>query len=258
MTGRRLPARLAAIARRLRDERGFTLVELLVATVAGIVATAALGMIVISTVHFSSNVADRIDANQEGRTAMEKIVQALNSSCIYAGAAPIVSSGSTLSDATHVYFYSALADNPSITPNLDEVSISGNSLVLSTFASTGGNGPAYVNGAQPADITAWTFSTTASTNFTLLPYVTAPNNGSGPVFQYYGYTAGSGSLNNNLDSTNGTLTSPQKVAEVVISFTALPSDNWNATGRAADLTDSVVLRLTPASSTGNPPNYACD
>ena len=119
----------------LRGERGFTLIELLVATLAGIVVSAATGAIVIASVHFSSNVSDRVDANQQARIAMDKISQALNSSCVATAVAPVVTGGTVngaQSDDTHLYFYSSLSDTPTINPNLVEVSLSGTQLILTT------------------------------------------------------------------------------------------------------------------------------
>ena len=173
------------LRRRLREEHGFTLIELLIATLAGVIVTAAMGAIVIVTVHFSSNVNDRVDANQEGRLAMEKITQALNSSCVAAGVTPIQAG----SDTNHLIFYSALADTPSINPNELEVQLAGGSLTMATYANTG-----------PTGASGWTFSSTANPNFTLLPYATneTVSGTAVPVFQYYGYGS-NGALTTNLD-----------------------------------------------------------
>jgi Tfp pilus assembly protein PilV len=103
----------------LRSESGFTLVELLVATAIGMVVSTATLAIVITSVHFSSNYADRVDATQQGRIAMQKITQLLNSSCVAASVAPILAT----SDANNLWFYSALGDNPTITPSEEEVSV---------------------------------------------------------------------------------------------------------------------------------------
>jgi len=243
-----------ALARRLRDERGYTLIELMIASVAGIIVTAALGAIVISTVKFSSNSTDRVDANQEGAVAMEKITQALNSSCVASQVPPVVSTGATgsyVTNATQMYFYSSLTDGPVITPNLDEVALTNGQLVINTYANNGGSAP-YATNANP-----WTFVSTAAPSLTLLPDATQTVNSSGtvPVFQYYGYSGGT------LSSTPFTTPlSPANAAttsEVVISFRSLPSDNNTTTNRGADLTNSVVLRLTPASANTGATNIPC-
>ncbi len=129
----------------LRSESGFTLIELLVATVIGIIVSTATMAIVIVSVHFSSNYADRVDANQQGTIAIQKITQQLNSSCVASSVAPILST----SDANDVWFYSLLGDSPTIQPNEVEISYTGGSLVMNTYT--------YVSGTAPSS---WTFSST--------------------------------------------------------------------------------------------------
>jgi Tfp pilus assembly protein PilW len=245
--------RLRALARRLRDERGFTLLELLVATAAGIIVTAAMGAIVIVSVHFTSNTNDRVDANQEGRTAMAQITQALNSSCVSAGVPPIQPN----SDANDLIFLSALSDAPSINPNLLTVQLSGGALTMLTNAnvvgSTGATGATGSTGATGTTaVDGWTVASAPTTSFTLLPHAAnaVVNGATVPVFQYYAYNSTTGTISNNVTPSSGqTLGSnASNVVEVIISYQALPSDNWNATGRPSNISDSVVLRLTPASA----------
>lgn len=250
------------VIRRLRDERGFTLIEMLVALIAGTIVSGAMAAIVIVSVHFNSNLTDRVDANQEGRIAMEKIVQALNSACVATDVPPVYASGETTSvptasDATHLYFVSSLTDAALINPNLYEVALTGGQLVMYTYPWVSGTAPSSTNPAP------WTFNSTPSSSFILLPHAaqTVSSGTTVPVFQYYGYpsgaTGGAGTISVNENSTNGTLASGSAVAEVAISFSALPSDNGTATGRPTDLTNSVVLRLTPASSSITAANAPC-
>jgi Tfp pilus assembly protein PilW len=250
----------------LRDERGFTLIELLVATMAGIIVAAATSAVVIASVHFSSNFGNRVDANQEGRVAMEKITQALNSSCVATGVTPLVGTpaptgmvggAASGSDASDAVFYSSLSDSPTIEPNEVEISLTGTApaqqLVMYTYANTNGVGT-----APP-----WTFATTAtpSGGFVLLPDAAqATINGTvQPVFQYYGYTSG-GSINPTPFAVPLSTTDASNTAEVTVSFEALPSNkgaNLSAKGAGANISDSVVLRLTPASSAPNGSNTPC-
>lgn len=259
--------RLARLRRALRDESGFTLVELIVATAAGIVVTAALGAIVITSVHFSSNFTDRVDANQQGRTAMEKIVQALNSSCVSSQVAPIVSGGATgpvgnlaSSDATHLWFYSAVApgttvtDTATINPSMVEVYLSGATLKETAYPWASGTAPA------PTNSTPWNWNWNAPTNFTLLPAVTYPTGSTGatgPIFTYYGYSGTGGTISTTPYPTPLSAANAANTAQVVVSFKAISSDNYNAGGRGSNLTDSVVLRLTPASAVSGATNTPC-
>jgi len=258
-----LPVKVRAA---LRDERGFTLIELLVATLAGIIVTTATGAVVIASVHFSSNFGNRVDANQEGRVAMEKITQALNSSCVATGVTPLVGTpvptgmvggAASGSDASDAVFYSSLTDTPTIEPNEVEISLTGTApsqqLVMYTYANTNTAGT-----APP-----WTFSTTPSPagGFVLLPDAAqATINGAvQPVFQYYGYTS-SGSINTTPFAVPLSATDASNTAEVTVSFEALPSNkgaNLSAKGAGANISDSVVLKLTPASSAPNGSNTPC-
>jgi hypothetical protein len=186
---------------------------------------------------------------------MEKITQALNSACVSSQVPPIVSTGSTgsyVTDGTHVYFYSSLTDGPTVTPNLIEVALSGGSLVMNTYANTGGSAPSATN-QNP-----WTFSSTASPSFTLLPYAaqTVSAGNTVPLFQYYGYGSG-GTISSTPYTTPLSSANAATTAEVAVSFQALPSDNWSAGGRGVDLANSVVLRLTPASAASGATNTPC-
>ena len=259
---RALPRKLRAA---WRDERGFTLIELLIATLAGIIVATATSAIVVASVHFSSNLGNRVDANQEGRVAMEKITQALNSSCAATGVTPLVGAPAPTgmvggaaggSDANDAIFYSRLSDLATIEPNEVEVSLTGTApsqqLIMSTYPNT------TTAGSPPP----WTFSTTP-TNFVLLPRAAAATIGgvAQPVFQYYAYS-GSAISTTAIPSSQLPLSTAAAatVAEVTISFESLPSNNGanvSAPGAGADISDSVVFRLTPASSAPNASNTPC-
>jgi len=138
---RRGRRRRRALLRRLRDERGYTLIELLLATVAGLVVAAAALLIVVMSYSFASSQPERVDANQEGSIAMQTLVQALASSCVQGfGNSPIVGAtggtgltGSTavpVSTGNSVTFYTSTSDSPSVIPSEDVAYLSGGSLYL--------------------------------------------------------------------------------------------------------------------------------
>lgn len=228
--------------RRLAGERGFTMIELLVSLLAGgIISTASLYTVIVS-LNFSSNYQDRIDSNQEGRLAMVRVMQVLDSACVAAQVPPVVA-GST---STKLVVYSNQSDSATIEPNLVTVQLSGGALTMGTQAWSSGAYPNYA------------FSAT-STNFTLLPHAaqaTLNGTGSQPVFQYYGYSAG-GVLSTTAYGVPLSAANAATTAEVVVAFQALPSDNWNAQGRGANFNDSAVLRLTPASGDSTATNAPC-
>ena len=86
-----------------------------------------------------------------------------------------------------------------------------------------------------------------------------PTNNLTPVFQYYAYGTGGAINQTPLTVGSGGLTAAQAqtVAMVAINYRVLPTDNWNSLGRAADFNDTVVLRLTPASSAASASNLPC-
>jgi Tfp pilus assembly protein PilW len=230
----------------LRAERGFTLIEVMVASMIAMVISGAALAIVIVSVHLGSNYTDRVDANQQGRLAMERITQALNSSCVTPNQPPVLA-GST---DTSVTFYSGQSDLPGGTPLQITVSLASTQpapLLMSTQKLTG---------TAPT----WTPSGNAST-FTLVPYA-AQSVSSGvtlPVFRYYSFTAGGAISTIPLAVASGGLTGAQAAAtaEVAINFQSLPSNSLSTNGRSVAFADAVVFRLTPPSSVANAPNLPC-
>jgi prepilin-type N-terminal cleavage/methylation domain-containing protein len=89
--------------RRLRQEDGFTLMEVLVAMTIGFVVFAATMGLLQSTVSLSTGVMGKTDAMQRGRLAMDKITQELRSQVCLDLDHPAILQGAT---ANSVTFYS--------------------------------------------------------------------------------------------------------------------------------------------------------
>jgi Tfp pilus assembly protein PilW len=70
-------------------QSGLTLVELLVTMASGLIVSFAAFTLIDITLHSSGRVADRIDATQRGRVAMEHLVQLLSSGCLASDVSPI-------------------------------------------------------------------------------------------------------------------------------------------------------------------------
>ena len=241
-----MTALLRRMRRRLRDERGFTLVELLVAmSLALVVSTATLALVIVSG-HLSSNYQDRIDANQQGRVAMERITQALNSSCVASSITPVLAGSSP----TQIWFYTSNTDAPEITPSEDTLSIVSNSLLLTTYPVSGSAGT-------------WTLNSSGGgTNFTLLPYAglaTVNGTASTPLFQYYSYNPIGQTALIPLDDRTVADRRPgghRGHGRRSASGPFRPITGVPPTGRR-DLSDSVILRLSPASTSAGASNSPC-
>ncbi|HEY5430858.1 MAG TPA: prepilin-type N-terminal cleavage/methylation domain-containing protein [Solirubrobacteraceae bacterium] len=245
----------------LADDRGFTLVELLVALSAGIVVLFGATSLIIVSFHFSSRIADSVNAVQEGRTAMEQLLQELNSGCLVNDVSPVqatTAAGITPAvntDGNDLVFVTGLGDSATATPTEHVIAIQNGALIDTAYPNTGGSPPALNTPAT------WTFSATPKLRRILLERVTQIN-GSTPLFQYLSFANASNPTANSL--VNAAPLSPlpltavaaPSVAEVDIAWQAGPSDGLTDPTRALAIRDSAVFRLTPASPTGT--NYPCD
>ena len=183
----------------------------------------------ITTVHFSSNYTDRVDANQEGRIAMEKITQALNSACVAGQVPPVVSTGSTgsyVTDDTHLYFYSSQTDGPVVTPNLDEVALAGTLAGLEHLLQHWRLRPEPHQPAHPGPSARPAQASRCSST----PAQTVSGGSTVPMFQYYGYTSG-GAISGTPFTTPLSTADAATTAKVVVSFRSLPADNNGNTGQ---------------------------
>jgi prepilin-type N-terminal cleavage/methylation domain-containing protein len=240
---------LAAARRRAAHERGYTLIELLLATSAGLVVAGAAMALLISAQTISINDGDRVDSDQAGGAAMEQIMQALESSCVQGvDVSPIVgavggtgltgSVSAAASSNNSLTFYSSLTDAPSVSnPNENVIYL----------GSTGG--PLYMATYQYSS-TAHGYPSAPTSTTQLLahaaPYGSTTTTGSTtPIFTYDGYDASSGTLSDQYSGSPSLgATNAANTAEVGVEFEAEPSDGNNPANAGANLSDAAVLRLT--------------
>jgi prepilin-type N-terminal cleavage/methylation domain-containing protein len=77
------------MSRRLRDESGFTLMEMIVAMSIGMIVLLGLFSIVDSALPASNRIRDRVDAQAKGRTTLEQMVRKLRSAvCVQTSSDP--------------------------------------------------------------------------------------------------------------------------------------------------------------------------
>lgn len=227
-----------------RPQDGYTLFELLVAMVVGLVVASAAFTLIELSMKVSGHIEDRVAANQVGRGALQKITQLLHSGCVASGLEPVQAA----SDGTHLNFISSFGSGSGtqVTPTLHQITFNGTApngtLTDAMYASTGGTS------------SAWTFSSTPTATRTLLTNVSPVGvNGSpaasGPIFTYFAYSGGTLS-GTPLSTASSGLTSATAatVVKVAVAFAASPSVANTSADGTASLSDSVVLRLSPASA----------
>jgi prepilin-type N-terminal cleavage/methylation domain-containing protein len=243
--------------RRLRtEERGFTLIEMLVSCVLGtIVLTAVLGLVDTSQ-RVTTNVTERTDTTQRGRLAMERIVQVLRSQvCLKLST---LTSQTTVTDAqsASVSFFADLptqAEGTSATfkPDLRTLAVTGGRITQSTTPYAGTfDGATFVAGTPgPANVLATSVTQVKDSGGTLLPY-----------FRYYAYKT-----DGNLDYANPlptpvTQTDLTRIAQIQVTFGVKPFDNSTNTAVQSVFDDSVSVRLPfpPPKTSGQNRTVACN
>ncbi len=218
---------------RIREESGVTLVEALVALVVSIVVALAIFAMIDFAFRQTNNVAERVSANQRGRSALETIASRLHSSCVSVGAYPVraESSGNELRvwsvEGTSAIFTSMTEHR---------IFLEGTTLYDSSYASSGGTAPN------------WTFPS-SGTKRVLLTNVS--QSGSEPIFKYFKYGA-EGELSGTAQSVPLEKTEAERTAAVQITFIAGPESVTTKLGhtRSVELTDTVLLRFDPSSTSG--------
>jgi prepilin-type N-terminal cleavage/methylation domain-containing protein len=253
----------------LRSERGFTLVELLAAMAAGVVVLMAALTVLDVSIHQTTRTFSLVDATSRAEPAFEAIENELHSACFADEETPIQagSSGTALIFVTSV----GNAATPVATWHEIDFNTNGN-LVDNSYSATESS----VSGSP-----AWTRGTLQNSRIVLTntgqTYNTATPPTKIPVFQYFAYqqapatdAAGnnymilpdgtaavpgtSSTIYNPLVTGTAQLTSAQaaSAAEVLITLVVGPGgqNNENTTLSTVNdtVTDSIVLRLTPASN----------
>lgn len=173
-------SRLRHSSAALRDERGVTLVELLVILSAGLVVFSALFTVLDTTMRQTSRVVSQTDATQQGRTALERIEQELQSSCVGGGAPPI----QPTSDGSVLKFISGYGSAATVTPTWHEITYNGTPTTPGTLV----DDEYSITGSADNPV-----RSTLLSSRTLLGRV--GQDGSTPIFKYYAYeTPKSGSI----------------------------------------------------------------
>jgi hypothetical protein len=227
----------------MRDEGGFTVIELMVSLAVSLAVVSAITTMVTVATHNQDRIARRVEANQRGRPVMARIVSELHSACVAPRIIPVIGDGTANgSTATRISFLSKSGYEVTPTPDKHVITLTGTTLSESVYPATSGAAPS------------WTFSGTPSSTTQLLTNVSAPG---GVLFSYYRFQNGqlsSTALPVPLTAANAGLT-----AYTTISMTASPTSGKSLLDANSPITfsNSVDLRLESASQVPSQDNMPC-
>jgi prepilin-type N-terminal cleavage/methylation domain-containing protein len=248
----------------VRDERGFTMVELVVAMALGtFVSLAGFGFLEFATSDVS-RINERVHVDQTARVALERIMLRLHSGCVLSSVAPIRAD----SNENEIKFLSATGSGAALyNVQLHEIiftkqsGIKKGTLVEKIYEPTK-SGEIY----ELTKSGEYTFGATPKSTVTLLTGVkNSESNGETiPVFRYYRYYKATDSLPTGHTTipyqeiyptplSKATLEKKEEaeaVVKITVNFTAVPEGVEPATfnhDRAIPLEDSAVFRNATAS-----------
>jgi prepilin-type N-terminal cleavage/methylation domain-containing protein len=260
---------------RIVDEHGFSLIELLVAMIMGLVISLAAFSILEFTTSDVSRITARAHVSQTGRVALEKLMLQLHSACVSVNVNPIQakSSGTTLkfvSETSPVNsnhepsssFSTVKEHEITYTPRSGKIA---GTLIEKSRTSIGLNNATGEYEFNPSE---------KPTETKLLSGVSQTKEV--PVFQYYRYytskdpEAKLGQIDPEAMSTvamakeevkeKRKVTEAEKVAKVTVGLTLAPEGYEGIIakgGQPVALEDSAVLRFTPSSEEASSNNHPC-
>jgi Tfp pilus assembly protein PilW len=225
----------------MSDQRGSTIVELLVSISATLIVFMAIVTLSTAVIRHQDRTFKRVDATSRARPVMTRIVQELHSACVTSHIVPVRAP----STGTSIYFLSKSGSGVGLTPDLHRIWLNGTTLTETVTPATQGS-------IAPN----WDFSGPASTPRTLLTNVAAPG---GVIFRYYDFVTGTGALNTTPLGTPLVDSTAARTAYLTISFTSSPSTGTSRLdpGSPLLLTSGVDLRLENAGQYPNQDNLPC-
>jgi hypothetical protein len=219
------------------DEEGTTMVELLVGMAMGMVVITGLAILLIVTLRGNARVDARIEATDNGRLAMARIIEELHSACVKPSTAPIKETSTGYKLVFSHGTYGKAAD-----PNLE-----GTTSAIS-YVVKNGVGTLVQTDLSPAGV--------EEPPRTLVSNV-GPYKAAAPIFTYYKYEVKDAASERNPTliglATNETAIGLEAAYTtlVYVKFKASPKSEPVAdTGASATIESGATLRLTPAALTG--------
>jgi hypothetical protein len=213
----------------LRNESGATLVELTIATAAGVVVFSALTMVLLTTMRSSARISARVEADQNARLASTRVMEQLRSACVAPRIAPIWA-GST---GTSLRFIHQVGSGAVLTPVLSKINLVGSTLTQYDYQALPGT-------SAPS----WGFNEETPISQRQLATGIAPIPPSTSIFFYKAYAKGS--VSEILPSSPLSSSNALRTVSVTVAFRASPRNNTPVTdaNAATPIQDTVLLRLT--------------
>ncbi len=224
----------------MKDERGYSLVELLVAAGSGIVVLLALFAMLDLSIKNSAQVTERVDANQRAKPVLQSLMDDLHSACTGPGIAPVLagSTGSQLS------FQMQTGSAVSPTPSKHVVTLANGKLTQQTFTATSGSNPT------------WVYSNSPATTRQLLTEVTPPSAAQGATFAYY--AANAGVISTSPLPTPLSAADALRAVEVKVTLQVAPSSTTTSDPNSSVvLSDAAIFRFSPFSEDPTKVNGPC-
>jgi hypothetical protein len=238
------------LLRRIRsDQRGISFPELAISILMGTVLMLAAFTLLQDVNRSSARNVARVDANQQARPVMERLMDELRSACLARGTVPI-QSGSTANQLVFLH-----QTGSAVVPVPDKRMV--------TFTSPNGPMTETSYAANPTTPNAqgvYTypgFPNSPTTTRPLLANVSQANidGVTRSVFRYYAYV--NGTLTE-ITALPLSATDAARVVQVVVSFAVSPLKNpANDPNAAVAISDTALLRFGPPSETATTPNLPC-
>jgi hypothetical protein len=223
------------------------MVELLVGMALSIVVLIGILTLVDVTTRGSARIASRVDADQRARTTLERLLEELHSTCVAPNVLPVVAaSNGFTSDDNNLIFLRQTGSAVSPTPDEHVVTLANGNLTERVYSATGGTAPSWVfNDPTPDVVTLMTGVGPAKVGGSTVP-----------LFQYFAYQGAQ--LSTTPLPTPLSPSDAARTVAVTVSFSVAPSSNGARDQNAeATVSDSVVLRLSPASEAATEVNPPC-
>jgi Tfp pilus assembly protein FimT len=212
----------------IRDERGTTMVEMLVAISMASVLMFAMTMVIVVTMHASARSSAEVSSTQLSRNGLSSIIQQLHSACLSPRVAPVWEKSS----GTELVFTHSTGSEVTAKPVKSKIVLKEGTLTQYDYASIGSLSPP------------WTFAEEKPSATKQLMTDVGPIPPSTAIFNYY--SAANGQISSTPLLTPLSETSAKSTVLVSVGLSSAPG----AGKRSADpnvsthIQDSALLRLT--------------